>query len=151
MLWRGSYETEIRRGFSPPTPLGGQSLAGQPFDPVSNWALVAGCHDAAFREVELWRRLIADSFADLQNFAFGIVRPEWSPRQTQELAALIPPSQHRYTYAWTDPEETWRQETVGDRQDRAFALVRGNGLLMVGPPTEEAWDEFEAAIRLSEN
>ncbi len=62
---------------------------------------------------------------------------------TAELEAVLPPSQHGRIVVV--PAIEW----LGDHPDRVRAMVvqgRTARILMVGPPTEDAWDEFQAAV-----
>jgi hypothetical protein len=78
-------------------------------------------------DAELWMRLLDKDFPDLdwRILSFGL-----------DLGLVLPPSRMRRVV-----------EVVGDwGLEREFCLCVPAGFLMVGPPTEDAWEEFAAVV-----
>ncbi len=146
MLWRPTYETRIRRGFALPR-LEGLTLDGGEAATPTTGALLGAFDPRAGAELGVWRRLLDE--AGLSAFTV-FVRPAWTPRERRALALATAPAQHPWTLLVEDPGESWASVIETDRPERAFAAVLHEEVtepLMVGLPTEEAWDEFKEAIR----
>ncbi|MFM9873387.1 MAG: hypothetical protein ACKVQS_07980 [Fimbriimonadaceae bacterium] len=79
-------------------------------------------------DAELWMRLLDKDFPglDWRIVSFGL-----------DLGLVLPPSRMRRVV-----------EIVGEwGLDREFCLCVAPGFLMVGPPTEDAWEEFSGVVR----
>ena len=147
MLWRPTYETRIRRGLALPR-LEGLTLDGGETATPTSGSLLGAFDPRASAELGVWRRLLDE--AELTAFTV-FVRPAWTPRERRALALATAPGQHSRTLLVEDPSGSWASVIETDRPERAFAAVVRDGTaepLMVGLPTEEAWDEFREAAGL---
>ena len=119
MLWREPFATKI---------LGPCSVPSLPFD---GRAALLGCIDpSGFRELEVWRRLCV---AELNiPYYLGAV-------SHAELKAITPSSRQDILRQLSSDWQTHFADAT------VFALI-GMGdqaeVLMLGSPTEDAWDEF---------
>jgi len=101
----------------------------------------------AHAELGIWRRLLAESQGDefpVWTLHFGA----WTSKARQNLAAATTPSLHPQTLLAPDSPD-WRALIEPDRPERAFAFVKQGTIapvLMVGAPTEEAWDLFRGTV-----
>jgi len=78
-------------------------------------------------DAELWMRLLDKDFPDLdwRILSFGV-----------DLGVALPASRMRRVV-----------EVAGDwGLEREFCLCVSTGFLMVGPPTEDAWEEFAGIV-----
>lgn len=146
MLWLESYETRVLRGERAP-PLRGESLEGLPFERPARFALLGGYGIESCAQSEIWRRLFTQRFGAAAGVVLGTIRKGWSVEERALLRAIKPPSRQSATYCFFDETEEWERLLSPDPQGRAFAaLVDGPTmeLMMVGPPTEDAWELFES-------
>lgn len=145
MIWREAYRTRSLGPVALP-PLSMLDLDGKAVA-FEQPALIIGAFDPrAHREVELWSRLIGGSFPGYDP-SFRLYLGGTDTRRREALAAIHPPSRHRQVRLAEDPDGAWRSLIEPDRPERSFGLIAVDGRshrLMVGPPTEEAWEEFEA-------
>lgn len=131
MLWRESYRPRVFEGQALP-------------DGVGDGILIGAFDLLAQREIGIWLRLIAEAFPALRPDVL-LISPTWSAKQRKVAAATFPPSLLGSLRFLEDPEEQWRAAIQPDRPERSFAAIVREGvadLLMVGVPTEEAWDDF---------
>ncbi len=144
MVWRTPYETvALTQILVPFTP--GTNLDGEEFS-FSNEGLILGAFSLADqRDLGVWSRLVDQEFPDL-SYNTLFIRSEWSVRERSNLAVSVPISRRANTVAITDVESRW--QTIL-KPNRAFAGIIRAGimpLVMMGPPTEEAWDTFCACV-----
>ena len=127
MLWRESYKPEIRRDVVE-TPFDGET-----FPLIGSSSLLAG------REVEVWWRLFEEDFP-------GAVFEVLPDNLASEVMAVRAPSrQPRIRF---DSRLIAQVEGLAD--ERAFCLLVHEGvakLTIIGPPTEEVWDEVASLWR----
>lgn len=146
MLWRTSYTTKALRGLDLP-PISGISL-GREAGHFPTDGVLLGAFGPLVTELGIWRRLLADAYPDLRVPTL-LIQTVWPNRERRAQEQGTPPALQDLTFLVEDPLGSWR-EKIGDiRADQSFGAVvrQGNaGLLMVGLPTEEAWDEFRAEI-----
>lgn len=143
MLWRSTYHTqrgEIPAGFGislvdsngAPVPLSGAS------------AIVLSPTPEDFRERELWLRLFRAEL--MVPWRIGFFATDPTKAQWSRFLEAHPPSVHRDCVCCTNMSLL----DLGSGDRRTIALVLSGSepqLMMVGPPNEEAWDEFlQAAI-----
>lgn len=146
MLWRADYNTwEQGRSLLPA--IIGRRLDGLPFDQTSYQVLIGGFDLRAQAELGVWWRLLSDHSPDLK---FGTVYFLGLPdaRLIENLAAMIPKSKWADTIV-AEPSPEWTTLIKPDRPERSFAGVVREGMidpLMIGSPTEEAWDRFLASL-----
>lgn len=148
MIWREPYATRIFEDLALPA-LGGESLAGEPYRFEWPHVLVAGFAPISLIEQGVWIRLFGERFPGAPWLATGVIAAEWSGADRVRLAESVPPSRHPSTYMLQDPAGAWAQRLEPDQAKRAFAaFVAGSEvrLLMLGPPTEEAWERFAETV-----
>jgi len=143
VLWRSAYRTLVARDLE---------LPREPDLPIlGRFVLIAGFDLHAYREMQIWQRLLlADAPDEPVHRAF--IASAWSPKDLQALEALVPGSLSATTYAVADPAGRWRKLIEPDAPERSFCAVVFDGqakIVMKGAPTEEAWDAFVEAMRES--
>lgn len=127
-----AYVPRIVRGPLPEPPTG-VSLEGSPFAPGGIW--IGGFAALALTEIEVWRRLIRSEGHEAPVALFEV--------DPSTLRDALPPSRHASTFV-LDESAAWRELIAPDRPTRSFAVAPG--LVMIGPPTEEAWEEFSGRL-----
>ena len=138
MLWRTPYET---------TEIEASTLARLPLPEVGEgtFAAVISFSPRHFQQREVWRRLFE---AELPiPYFVGVIG---SADDLEQLQSSTPSSQHERLVRIEDAQGAWLSLLGEENNDRAFAFVQREGtivVLMVGPPTEKAWDRFLAAAR----
>jgi hypothetical protein len=68
---------------------------------------------------------------------------------SQPLEAVLPPSVFARTTV-SEPVADWRNLIHPDRPERSFAVLENGStieMLVVGPPTEDVWEEFENRLK----
>jgi hypothetical protein len=131
LLWRQTYITPVFKNVALPFC----------FDPDVSIVLVLLTLES-LPEADLWRRLIK---AELPNAAFQLIL-NGGPTASR-LQSVLPPSQRAAVAATPDIE--WQNIVEVDQTIRALALVVCGStakVVMVGPPTEDAWDLFRVAV-----
>lgn len=99
-------------------------------------------------EGELWRRLMASEFGDSAPVFTALI----ASIAIGEAESAVPKSRHASTLLIDDPDGKWQSIAEPDRPERSFAAVVRGGLarpLMVGAPTEDAWDTFSRSYESS--
>jgi hypothetical protein len=147
MLWKPTYETRVLTDVAFPR------LVGLTLDSQDGAAPVEGAMLGAFgpfasAELGVWRRLLNEAFPE-RAVPTVLVRTAWSERERRTIATATAPKEKAWTLLANDPQNAWSQLVAPDRAERAFAAVVRGGvakLLMVGLPTEEAWDQFLAEL-----
>ena len=144
MLWRTGYQTIVRDDIAiPKTQI--WDLTGEAVKAAGSIALALGFSARSFQQREVWRRLFE---AELPiPFWTGVVSEGDLEESTELLQAMTPKSRWTSTVVVPDPQKAWRNLIEPDSDERCFALiVRGKtaDVVMVGPPTEEAWERFLA-------
>jgi hypothetical protein len=89
----------------------------------------------AINEAHIWSRLFRE---DALSLSFRVF---FHPASMQEL---VPPSWLSAT-SFDSNAQIWLDLVKPDSEQRAFAVVTDGEwikMLVVGPPTEEAWEEF---------
>ncbi len=109
--------------------------------------IVVGALDLAMlRDLAIWRRLVQTSLPD-EPLSTLLIAEAWPPKAKRSAAAAFPPSDLEGIAFIADENQKWRT-TLGD--DTLFlALVRKGQvpLLILGAPTDEAWDRLEDAVK----
>ena len=142
MMWRQPYQTVIHRGVQKPL-IRATSLLGQPFESDSYDLIVGAVSMSSFADQDVYRRLFFEAF---QPERFGQIF--WGC-SAAEVEQIIPGSRHAHCYL--APGSHPFDEALGSLAlDRAFAWVPKAELIMVGPPTEDAWEKMMAAINKSQ-
>ena len=149
MLWKPTYETRVLRGVTLHR-LEGRTLDGQDGAAPVEGAMLGAFGPFATAELGVWRRLIEEAYP-AKRVPTVLVRAVWSERERRTLAVATAPSLHPWTLLANDPSGAWSGAIGPDRAERAFgAVVRGGvaELVMVGLPTEDAWDEFRRVLEI---
>ncbi|RYG49262.1 hypothetical protein EON79_01890 [bacterium] len=105
--------------------------------PVPDGFYLGGFSPLAQSELGVWRRLMASRAAPYSLLLFG---PGWDAVLPASLLAL------RFEGA---SEPLWLGRIAPDRPERSFCVVVREGvakILVIGPPTEDVWEEVEKAI-----
>lgn len=122
MIWRRRYDTIVQRDLDIDA-TDGVAVGVTSFESLS--------------EAGVWFRLMDQAGLDFRFEPIGV--------DLVELEALVPPSISR---RFAEPA------AVAVEANRSFAYIARGGriaLLMIGPPTEDAWEEFEATARAGSN
>ena len=132
MLWRTSYSPLVLR-----EPVGTPLVS-------DNLALIGSFGLSASREVEVWWRLFEEDFS-----GEVVEMLITDGQEAQQIADLRPPSRNARLRT-SDDVLKWK-EAVGDIPDgRAFCTLIQDGVAIIrviGPPTEEVWDEVTTLWR----
>ena len=134
MLWREPYRTRILREVDFPSDF---EFA----------AVVGGFSLACDVGRQVWSRLIQSDFGADARYGEVVFRPFWTSEERLELEAITPLSRLFRTRLLEDPGGAWRTLVEPDSDNQPFSLIHPLRLLMVGPPTEEAWQEFADGLR----
>lgn len=125
MLWRTSYEPRVLRDAEAP----------------SGEGLLLGAFDVrAQSEIGVWTRLFDEAGLD---YRIRLFRDEWTEKERRTVDAVFPPSVRARIELAT--ERGWAETVAPDRPERTFAALIQEGrakMLVIGPPTEEVWEEF---------
>jgi hypothetical protein len=131
LLWRSTYQTQITRDEAAPA-IQGKTLDGEVVArlPDGVWLIVGGVE--ALGEWALWTRLL-DTFPVPYITMLAVDR-------RAGVRSLFPPSQQSAVVLVAP--------TAGEpARVRAMVVHDGRAVVtMTGPPTEDAWDEFVAAL-----
>lgn len=144
MIWRRSYTTRICQGLS--LPLSQViCLDGSPADLAACDLLVAGWGLAALGEMGVWERLYRGEGA-AEGLLLGLAAENGRPALAAQAMDAVKASSHPRFAVWDDREGALRRLLEPDGPQRAFAWAPRAQLVMVGPPTEEAWDTMKEAV-----
>lgn len=116
---------------------------------MGRFVLVAGFDLRAYREMQIWQRLLFADVPDAPVYRAFFLK-DWSAKDRRSLEALVPESLSATTFAVTDSAERWKALVEPDAPERSFCSVVFDGrakIMMKGAPTEEAWDAFVEALR----
>lgn len=103
---------------------------------------VGGFGALALPELHVWRKLLMSSgFPPPHRL---LIAPSWNDEEIGTIRASVPESQHSEVALVSDTANHWVKE-LGINQ--IFAYHRRSSLLMLGPPTEEAWERMENALK----
>lgn len=133
MIWRASRLTQVRENVALP-------YTGP------DGILVGALDLGALRDLAIWRRLIQTSLPE-EKLATLLVAAAWPPKARRTAEAAFPPSDLAGIAFVADAEGDWRSALEGETL--FVALVRANQipLLILGAPTDEAWDRLEDAAK----
>ncbi len=135
MLWRTSYQTEIYRDVR---------LAVE-----ETGVVLYAFHPLGHTELGIWMRLLEEAFPTGPSVQVQWIIPAGALWR-RELPEIFPPSMWaKMSISATALESETPKIPPVDPQRVCAALVHPGGLaefVMIGPPTEEAWDEFRLAV-----
>jgi hypothetical protein len=150
MLWKQPYETRILRDLPGPVGLI-LSLDGSPIlNGPQVW--VGGFGFEAISDQGVWWRLFKSDFAGDKAIKKVFIFDGALSGHIQNAHALIPRSEADSCLLVEDGNEMWRKTVNPDGPTRGFAAIIVEStitLLMVGPPTEDAWEEFSNCWRVT--
>lgn len=132
MMWRASRPTVVRENVS------------LPYEGADG--ILVGARDlSVLRDLAIWRRLIATGLPNVPLFTL-LIADTWTPKLRRTAGAAFSPSELSRISFVNDSDGLWAALTEGEAL--FVALVReGRGpLLILGAPTDEAWDRLEEAV-----
>ena len=135
MLWRPTYRTLAARDV--PTP---------PISVPDPCVLLGGFSFAAYKEISVWKRLMASEDAPPPT-VLRFFLPELSSQDSDMLESLLPPSEQAMAAIVLDGD--WKDLVAPESDSQCFAAVLNSGqatIMMKGIPTEDAWDAFREAF-----
>ena len=143
MLWRQHYETRILRDLRCEVIEGYNLNGGQNDQALQVWIAGFGFDGVPLQGV--WSRLFQSDFPKDQRIKKVFIFPEIDEEVQQSVQSLAPPSQYDQTLLIADPSGNWSNLIQPNDQPGFAAIVDGKHihLLMTGPPTEDAWEEFQ--------
>jgi hypothetical protein len=146
LLWHDPVVTRVSENVPFPA-AAGQTLSGKPWNFGGNGVLLGAFSLLAQSELGVWMRLLDDAKIP---FSVLLIAPDWAARRNDAILTF-PPSQRDRVILVTDVGNKWSTLINADSLDRAFAAFVEKGTaqpLMVGAPTEDAWDRFQAACKI---
>jgi hypothetical protein len=105
---------------------------------------IGGFGFRAVSDQGVWWRLMRSEFSSDPNIFRVFIESRWSERKRREALAIIPPSEKVSTLLVSD-DVNWRAIVMPDKPERGFAAMIADKeikRLVVGPPTEEVWEDF---------
>ena len=143
MLWRAKFDT-WEPDSKPIPPTVAASLSGEVLELHDGDILIGGFDPRAQVELGIWSRLISQADAETHIRTLFLVDAAHIPF----VEAVTPKSLWSSTSVGAANQE-WESLILPDRPERSFACIVREGLfdpLMIGLPTEEAWDRFLARL-----
>jgi len=135
VLWRTPYKPRV---------LERSSVPGLPD------GICLGIFDArAQSELGIWLRLFESAGIDRSTHIVAV-----GLKDRRKVETVLPPSRHGQLLLLADEEKTISNLINPDRPERSFAAIVRHGfapLLVVGAPTEEVWERFEAEARIADS
>jgi hypothetical protein len=140
------YTTRVRQQVAVPK-ITGVTLAGSRWTPGARETYLGAFGLAALSEIGIWTKLLHSAGLpsrilmideDPKNGLSAKLRTSFAPSRLQDIVLI------------DDPNGEWRAFVEPDCPERAFAMhVRGPlaDPLMLGLPTEQAWDLFQDLAR----
>lgn len=148
MLWRESYRPQIHREFRPLPPLELSPLGQTNLNDSPPRVLLIGGGIAALREQELWLRLIQSQF-ELSGLVQVVTLVTSDGNHTKELQDALPPSRLAL-WAISPTLSEWSLGLPGLDSSRAALIIPDSAFAVVGPATEEVWEEIQNLLRLEQ-
>jgi hypothetical protein len=144
MVWRKSYQTKLLADLPlPATKI--HSINGFELRMDNVQIIVGGFGFNAIADQGVWWRLFQSDFANDDRILKGFIVESVDSFAQRESASLVPPSEHSRCVLIEDPIHAWQDLIKPDRENVGFAAVIVGSeipILMIGPPTEEAWEDF---------
>ncbi len=122
------------------------TLSGSQWSPGGAETYIGAFELAALSEIGVWTKLLHSAGIPSHVLIFA---NDPGPKIQRSLQTSFPPSRLQDIILVDDSGEQWRNFIQPDRPERAFAMHVRDGMaepLMVGPPTEEAWDLFQLLV-----
>jgi hypothetical protein len=144
VLWREPYQTRISGNHLIPELDDIDSIrGGRNVSSTAVW--IGGFGFNAISDQGVWWRLFQEAFPGDPCVFRAFILPKWTTKKRMEAISVVPPSEHVSSLLISDPDYHWEKLVDPDKPERGFTAIVLPGtvdLLMVGPPTEEAWDQF---------
>ena len=144
MLWRQSYKTRIDQDFVCPV-VESVSIAPTDYSADDRQVWIGGFAFNGLNEQAVWSRLFQSDFPRGQRVHKVFIFESIGNTEIQEIHSLVAPSEAKKCLLIIDPKRGWESLVRPDHPGRGFAAIKEGekiSLLMVGPPTEDAWEEF---------
>jgi hypothetical protein len=145
MLWKQPYSTIIFRDVPCPvatiTSLTGSVVTHE------RQVWIGGFGFDAIGDQGVWWRLFQSDFAGDQQIRKVFIWDCLSDEIIESAFAIVPRSEANQCLLVEDPSRFWQKLIQPKLSSRGFAAIIEDAkisLLMVGPPTEEAWEEFSS-------
>ncbi|MDI9638850.1 hypothetical protein QPK87_28425 [Kamptonema cortianum] len=128
MLWRDAYSTEILPGVELPLE-----------DELREHSVILGLSAwHSLPDLEIWLKLISKCQPPVKRLA---VVTHLSEQEFNDGIELFVKRSQASVFKRSDVSPDWSKGKI-------YAYAASARLLMIGPPTEDAWEEFEQALRL---
>lgn len=124
---------------------GGITLSGQAVSASEFRLVVFGWSLAVLSELGVWEKLYMGEFGT-DGLLQGLVAAAGGPEALRQAREAVRESRHGQFAVWPDAEGRLAQTLGPDGPQRAAAWAPGRALVMVGPPTEEAWEAMHEAL-----
>ncbi len=152
MLWRERYDTRVLYDVEA-APITGLTLDSHS-ETLSPGIIALGTFSPeGYMGMGVWLRLIEAEYG-LDPLRLVFFEEGWSLEEREEIGYVVPKSLQKQTLICSTGSAFWREIVQPDHPGRAFAaLISQSGVkcLMIGPPTEERWDEFQLAVQSLSN
>ena len=129
--------------------MSGENLAGQSINEgVQVWVAGFGFDGTSIQGV--WSRLFQSDFPNDIRVNKVFILPNINEEIREAARSMVPPSYFDQTFLIFDPGQKWRTLLRPTEQPGFAAIIERNRipLLMTGPPTEDAWEEFQREWKL---
>ena len=149
MLWRETYSPRVKRDLACPVAQF-VCLDGIPSS-VSSEVWIGGFGFLAAADQGVWWRLFQSDFRGDDRVRRVFIVDKVGTADLETALSLVPGSEARRTFMIEDPNHFWKELVKPDCPERGFAVIMSEGkvpLLMIGTPTEEAWEEFSREWQL---
>ena len=146
MLWRQAYQTKVLRDLDCPVTQT-VSLDGSSIQPTVE-VIIGGFGFDCLAEQTVWWKLFQSDFPGDPHVRRAFIVGSVLSSDIELAQSLMPPSEAKRSYFLEDPNQFWRELIEPDHPGRGFTAIIDQGkilLLMIGPPTEDAWEEFSNA------
>jgi hypothetical protein len=148
MVWKEPYVTKVLRDLSCPATMV-MCLDGTRTTHDSQvW--VGGFGFGSTADQGVWWRLVQADFPGDGRVYKAFVLASVGKAETESALSMVPQSESGRCLLVQDSNSLWAEMVCPLGDCRGFAAIIENSkvsLLMVGPPTEEAWEEFSAYWR----
>ena len=149
MLWREPYSPRILRELACPVAQV-VGLTGIPAQ-LSTEVWIGGFGFLAATDQGVWWRLFQSDFRGDDRVRRVFIIEKVGTAELETALSLVPGSEADRCLMIEDPNHFWASMVEPDCAERGFAALISEGvvvLLVVGPPTESAWEEFSREWQL---
>lgn len=142
-MFRQPYVTTIVRDVALPATLLSTLDGAELRDETQVW--IGGFGVDFLGEQTVWWRLFQSDFPGDKRVVKTFIYPAVSTRNIETILDATAPSEHSRCCLIEDPNAFWNELIVPRRGFAAIIEAGKIPLLMIGPPTEDAWEEFSDA------